>query len=75
VDKALPTLDDSSLDVLRDCAVLLRAKKSLLLQSQDKSLDVFFRACISAMVGVLNLFLDPGLSYIWREASMIITKA
>ena len=27
------------------------------------------------MVGVLNLFLDPGLLYTWREASMIVAKA
>ena len=38
-------------------------------------LDVIFRARISAMVGVLNLFLDPELLYIWREALTIATKA
>ena len=27
------------------------------------------------MIGVLNLFLDPGLSYTWRESSMIVAKA
>jgi hypothetical protein len=27
------------------------------------------------MTGVLNLFLDPGLLYTWREASMVVAKA
>jgi len=27
------------------------------------------------MIGVLNLFLDPELSYTWREALMIVAKA
>jgi len=27
------------------------------------------------MVGVLNIFLDLGLSYTWREASIIVAKA
>jgi hypothetical protein len=48
----------------------------LLPQSQEKSsLDIVFRAHISAMIGVLNLFLDPELSYTWREASMVVAKA
>jgi hypothetical protein len=27
------------------------------------------------MIGILNLFLDPGTSYTWREASTIVAKA
>ena len=27
------------------------------------------------MIGVLNLFLDPELSYTWREATMVVAKA
>jgi hypothetical protein len=27
------------------------------------------------MIGVLNLFLDPGLSYTWRVSSLIVAKA
>jgi hypothetical protein len=73
VDESPPAPVDSALDLLRDRAALSRARKKL--QSQDKSLDVVFRARISAMIGVLNLFLDPGLSYTWREASMVVAKA
>ena len=29
----------------------------------------------TAMVGVLNLYLDPELSYTWHEASLIIAKS
>jgi hypothetical protein len=73
LDGSPPAPVDSALNLLRDRAVLSRAREKL--QSQDKELDVIFQARISAMVGVLNLFLDPGLSFTWREASMIVAKA
>ncbi len=63
-DESAPTPADSALDLLHDCAALLKAQGSLLIQSQSSSLDVVFWACISAMIGVLNLFLDPELPYI-----------
>jgi hypothetical protein len=72
-DESPPAPVDSALDLLHNRAALLRARESL--QRQDKSLDVVFQARILAMIGVLNLFLDPGLSYTWREASMIVAKA
>jgi hypothetical protein len=72
-DESPPAPVDSALDLLRNHAALLRAQKSL--QRQDRSLDVVFQARILAMIGVLNLFLDLGLSYTWREASMIVAKA
>jgi hypothetical protein len=75
VDESPPTSADSALDLLCNHAALLKALERLRLQSQDKTLDVIFWACISAMVGVLNLFLDLDLQYTWREASMIVTKA
>jgi hypothetical protein len=73
VDESPPAPVNKAIDLLHDCAALSRAQERL--QTQEKSLDVIFRACISAMIGVLNLFLDPGLSYTWREALMIIAKA
>jgi hypothetical protein len=73
VDESAPAPVDSALDLLRDRVALSRARERL--QSEDKTLDVIFRARIDAMIGVLNLFLDPGLSYTWREASMIVAKA
>ena len=66
---------DRALNLLCDCAALSRAQEALSSQSQNKSLDVVFRSHISAMVGVLNLFLDPDLPYTWRKASMIVVKA
>ena len=66
---------DNTLELLRDFAALLRARERLLLSSHDKSLNVIFQAHISAMIGVLNLFLDPKLRYTWREASIIVAKA
>ena len=74
-DESTPSLIDDSLELLHDYAALSRAKDMLMLQSRDKMLDVVFRAHISAMAGVLSLFLDPDLSYTWREASMVTAKA
>jgi len=75
VDKAPPALANNALDLLCNHAALSKARESLVLQSQDKlSLDVVFWAHISAMVGILNLFLDPELLYSWREALIIVTK-
>ena len=74
-DKSPETPADAALDLLRDRAVLLQAQKRLTLQSQDKALDVVFRARISAMIGILNIFLDTELPYTWRKASMIVAKA
>ncbi len=76
MDKSPPAPADSALDLLHDCAVLSRAREELSLRSQDKkSFDVVYQARISAMIGVLNLFLDPELPYTWREASMVVAKA
>jgi hypothetical protein len=74
-DESLPGPVDNALELLRNYAALSQARERLSSQSQDKSLDVVFRARILAMVGVLNLFLDPELPYTWREASMIVAKA
>ena len=73
VDESPPSPVDNALKLLCDHAALSKARERL--QSQDKSLNIVFQACISAMIGVLNLFLDPGTSYTWREASMIVAKA
>lgn len=74
-DDSPATPVDEALKLLRDRAALSRAQEALSLQSQDKSLDIVFRARICAMVGVLNLFLDPDLPYTWRKASMVVAKA
>jgi hypothetical protein len=71
-----PAPFDNALDLLHDRAALSEARERL--RSQDKNhktLDVIFQARIAAMIGVLNLFLDAGLPYTWREASMVVAKA
>jgi len=74
-DKSLATPADQTLDLLRDNAALSKAQETLSQRSQDKSLDVVLRARICAMLGVINLFLDPDLPYTWRKASMVVAKA
>ncbi|KAF8573614.1 hypothetical protein K439DRAFT_1624948 [Ramaria rubella] len=68
-DKALVSLD------WRDFPALHQAREKLTIKSKDKKLDVFFRSRITSMVGTLNLYLDPELSYSWREASLLAAKA
>src|SRR5258708_1984688 len=75
VDESPSAQVNNALDLLCDCAVLLKARERLLLQSQAKALDIIFQAHISAMIGVLNLFLDLELPYTWKKVSMIIMKA
>ena len=47
----------------------------LTMKANDKTLNVVFQACISAMVGTLNLYLDPQFSYTWCEASVLVAKS
>jgi hypothetical protein len=66
---------DNALEVLSDRSMLHAASETLSRVSKDKKIDVLFRARIVSMVGTLNLFLDPGLLYTWRKASLISSKA
>jgi hypothetical protein len=59
----------------RDFPTLRRARTKLTVKSKDPKLDVVFWFRVSAMVGALNLYLDPKLSYTWRDASLITAKS
>lgn len=71
------TLTDNLLNGLsyKDFPALRRARVQLNMESQNKKIDVFFRARITAMAGTLNLYLDPMLSFSWRECSLLAAKA
>ena len=69
------SLIDRTMNILRDLPRLGKARKELTLKVNDKTLDVVFRVRVQAMVGLLNLFLDPGIKCTWREASQIMSKA
>ena len=76
-DDSLETTTDLSLNQLhfKDFSALCWAVAKLTVKSKDQKLDVFFRACITAMVGTLNLYLDLELSYTWHEASFVVSKS
>jgi hypothetical protein len=82
-DELLKNIDDNHPSALSDAALfnwkditsLQQAVKQLTLKSKDKKIDVFFYAHITAMVGTLNLYLDPDMSYGWREASFVVAKS
>ena len=69
VDTALNNLN------LEDFPALRRVRAQLAVKGQDPKLDVIFRSRITAMAGVLNLYLDPQLSFKWRDASLIVAKS
>ena len=77
VDNSPPTESDTVLNQInyKDLLNLRCARAELSVKAKDKKLDVFFRARITGMVGTLNLYLDPQLSYTWREASLIASKS
>jgi hypothetical protein len=58
----------------KDFPILHRARAKLAVASRNKKIDVFFRAQIAVIVGTLNLYLDPMLSYTWCECSLLSSK-
>jgi hypothetical protein len=76
-DNSPDTASDTALDQLhyKDFPALRWICASLTVKSKDKKIDVLFRAQITGMIGVLNLYLDPELSYSWHEASLIAAKS
>jgi len=75
-DNGTDKASDLALDQLhyKDFPTLRQAVTKLAIKSHDKKLGVFIRACITAMVGTLNLYLDSELSYSWHEASLVVSK-
>lgn len=71
----LALAQDNALGYLRDRTALRTAREQLIVMVDDKKMDGVLRGRILAMVGVLNLFLDEGLGYTWRRASLIVAKS
>ena len=67
-------LTERGLEPWNDRAALSRALSALTDKSSDAKLDVFLRAHLTGMVGVLNLYLDPSLQYTWRGALEMVSK-
>ncbi|KAF7293622.1 hypothetical protein MIND_01141500 [Mycena indigotica] len=76
-DLSLETAADRALNQLhhRDFPSLRRAAELLELTSKNKHHDVVFRTRLAAMLGTLNLFLNPGCNYTWRQASTVIARS
>ena len=68
-DADLETLDH------RDLPALRRAKAELETRHKKKNLDLFFRARVTSMIALINLFLDPELDYGWMKCSKLVAKA
>ena len=62
------------LNVWNDQEKLHTASVALLAMSKNTNFDIILHAHLTAMVGVLNLYLDPALQYTWREASVMDSK-
>ena len=69
------TTVDKALDVWNDREKLQSASVAIFLaMRQNTNFDVILHTCLTRMIGVLNLYLDPDLSYIWRKASVMVSK-
>ena len=68
-DPNLATLDHKDLPALR------WAKAELIVRHKKKNLDLFFRARVTSMIALINLFFDPELDYGWIECSQLAAKA
>jgi hypothetical protein len=68
---------DAALNVFnyKDFPALRRARAKLAVKAKDNNIDVTFRSRIVSMVGTLNLYLDPELSYTWRDASLVVARS
>ena len=76
-DNGPVTASETALNTLsyRDFPKLRQAQASLAVKSKDKKLDVVFRSQITGMLATLNLYLDPELTYTWRQASLLAAKS
>ena len=76
-DYSLEKPTDASLASLtwRDFPALRRVRAKLSVLSKDKKIDIFLCGHLNAMIGALNLYLDPTLSYGWRESSVLAANA
>jgi hypothetical protein len=54
--------------------LLQRAQAKLNMKAKDKHIDVVFHFCITAMAGVLALYLNPEVSYTWKKSSLVVAK-
>ncbi|KAF9000882.1 hypothetical protein BDQ17DRAFT_1426910 [Cyathus striatus] len=75
VDNTGATATDKKLENWKDLPKIRQARAALSVKSKDKTLDVFFHACLVGMLGMLNLYLNENLSYTWHEASLITSHS
>ena len=68
------TTVDKALDVWNDREKLQSASLALLAMSKNTNFDVILCTCLTGMIGVLNLHLDPDLTYTWRKALVKVSK-
>jgi hypothetical protein len=77
VDNSPESLAENKLNQLtyRNFPALQRAADQLELESKKKEHDLVFRGRIQGMLGTLKLYLNPLLSYSWRQSSMIVSES
>jgi hypothetical protein len=75
--KTQDNASDAALNALnyKDFPALCCAQAKLNIASKDTELDLTFQSHIAAMVGTLNLYLDPKLSYTWCESFLVVAKS
>ena len=69
IDTENETLDHHNIPALR------QAKAELVMQHKKKHLNIFFRARITNMIALINLYIDPELDYGWIKCSELAARA
>jgi hypothetical protein len=64
----------STFQILHDHPKLQRAGTQLTKVVKQDDLDVIIRARVTAMIGLLNIYMDKKLGYSWRRASEIVAR-
>ena len=60
--------------VLGDQSKLWEASMQLTKEAKRHDLDVIVRACVAAIIGLLNIHTDKNSKYSWMEASEVVAK-
>jgi hypothetical protein len=77
-DLMLPTASDHALNLIRDQAMLISAQDQLRVELKGIKADLvqaILRSCITAMLGLFNVFLNRELTCTWNQASILVTAS
>ena len=70
-----PMASDHALDLIYNWAILISMQGQLRVELKEIKADpvqAILHSCITAMLGLFNVFLNRELTCIWKQASMLV---